>query len=357
MDVEITALVAGGLGLGRLDSGKVVLVDGALPGELVRVDVVQDRKDVVRATTVEVLRSSTDRVAPPCVHHREGCGGCDLMHAEPAAQGPLKRSIVVDALRRIGRIDDPPVAPVVRSVAPWGYRTSLRATAAADGRLGFHRRRSADVVPTPGCLVAADDVRTVLARATDAPGAEVVVRPDLVATVHGRPFRVGAGSFFQSGIEAAELLVDVVDELVGDRLADGVHLVDLYAGVGVLGGCLLDRHPGVRLTAVESTRSAVDDLRHNLPSATVVRTDVARWKGRADVVVADPARSGLGRSATAALAAAGPSAVVLVSCDPASLARDVGLLRGHGFVLDVVEVLDLFPQTSHVETVGAWSRS
>ena len=88
-----------------------------------------------------------------------------------------------------------------------------------------------------------------------------------------------------------------------------------------------------------------------------MRSDVARWRGSADVVVAAPARPGLGRSAAAAVAAAAPAALVLVSCDPASLGRDVGLLRGHGFVLERVEVLDLFPQTSHVEAVSAWSRS
>jgi 23S rRNA (uracil1939-C5)-methyltransferase len=378
-EVDVTALVAGGLGLGRLPDGRVALVEAALPGDRVEIEVTEDRRDMVRARVARVVTASVDRVPEPCPHLHEGCGGCDLMHAAVGAQGPLKRSIVVDALRRIGRIDDPPVAVEVRSVPAEGYRTSLRVGVDGEGRLGLHRRRSSEVVATPGCLVAHPCVRGSLASERQEPGAEVLLRASslggstlvgdaanprgaVVEEVHGRGFRVSAGSFFQSGPAAASLLVDVVDELLGAHLPDGAHLADLYAGVGVLGACLVDRHARVRLTAVESHPAAVADLRRNLhdvPASEVVAVDVSAWVagGPVTAAIADPARPGLGRSATAAIGRAGPEHLALVSCDPASLGRDVGLLRAQGYELGVVHVLDLFPHTSHVEAVSAWTRS
>ena len=376
--MDVTALVAGGLGLGRLEDGRVALIDGALPGERVVMEVTEDRRDMVRGHVTTVLAPSPDRVVPPCPHLHEGCGGCDLMHASAAAQGALKRGIVMDALRRIGRLVHPPVATVVRSVPSEGYRTSLRVGVDDEGRPGMHRRRAWEIVPTPGCLVAHPAAQAALAVTDRPPGDELIVRAsDLggevlvteatrprgvtVEEVHGRGFRVSAASFFQSGPQAAALLVDVIDELLGSRLVAGGNLADLYAGVGVLGACLVDRHPGVRLIAVESHPSAVADLRRNLhdvAGSEIASVDVAGWRpsGPVDVVVADPARPGLGKSAARAVGRACPAALVLVSCDPASLGRDVGLLQAEGYGLDTVQVLDLFPHTSHVEAVSLWIR-
>jgi 23S rRNA (uracil1939-C5)-methyltransferase len=378
-ETDITALVAGGLGLGRLPDGRVVLVEGALPGDRVEIDVLEDRRDLVRGRVERVVAASADRVDPPCPHLHEGCGGCDLMHAAVDAQGPLKRGIVVDALRRIGRLVDPPVAARVLTVPSEGYRTTLRVGVDGTGRLGLHRRRSEEIVATPTCLISHPSIRAALAEERRPAGLELVVRAAagggaalvtdaanphgvVVEEVHGRGFRVSAGSFFQSGPAAAALLVDVIDGLAGSALGPGAHLVDLYAGVGVLGACVVDRHPGVRLTAVESDRSAVADLRRNLhdvvPSEVVV-AEVSAWRTTEPVTlaIADPARPGLGRSATAAIGAAAPDVLVLVSCDPASLGRDVGLLQAQGYALDRVQVLDLFPHTSHVEAVSVWWRA
>jgi 23S rRNA (uracil1939-C5)-methyltransferase len=373
MEVDVTALVAGGLGLGRMADGRVALVEGALPGERVEIEITEDRRDMVRARIAAVVTASVDRVVEPCPHRRAGCGGCDLMHAAVASQGPLKRSIVVDALRRIGRLADPPVVASVRSVPAEGYRTTMRVGVDATGALALHRRRSDELVAIPTCLIADPQVRAVLSSAREEPGAELLVHGRLVSDaarprgavveeVHGRGFRVSAGSFFQSGPAAAELLVDVIDELVGALLQVGAVVADLYAGVGVLGACLADRHPGVRVVAVESHAAAVGDLRknlHDVPDHEIVAADVADWgaSGPVAVAVADPARPGLGRSATRAIQRAAPDHLVLVSCDPASLGRDVGLLQDAGYDLETVHVLDLFPHTSHVEAVSLWHRA
>jgi tRNA/tmRNA/rRNA uracil-C5-methylase (TrmA/RlmC/RlmD family) len=183
-------------------------------------------------------------------------------------------------------------------------------------------------------------------------------------SVGGAWLRVSIESFFQSGPEAAAALVDAVDAAIGDALPAGAHLLDAYAGVGLFGASLGAAH-GARLTAIETAPAAVADARVNLERAgvdhTVVRSEVGRWRPGADeppvdVVVADPSRTGLGRPGTSAVVAAGAPRVVLVSCDPASFARDTVLLADAGYHLGHVELVDAFPDTFHVEAVARFDR-
>lgn len=197
--------------------------------------------------------------------------------------------------------------------------------------------------------------------------------------VGGRRWRVSARSFFQAGPRGAEVLAETVISATGgisrpphsfgDAFAVAReefgwsggprHVVDLYAGVGLLGG-LLATAAGASVTAVESDPSAAADARHNLADldAEVVQVDVGAWKPRrADAVVADPARPGLGRPGSAAVVATGAARVVLVSCDPASLGRDIALLAAAGYVPRRIDLVDLFPYTPHVETVTVLERA
>ena len=379
--------VAGGEVLARDAGGRVVFVRGALPGESVRVELVTEKRDWARASTVEVITPSAERVDPPCPHRRAGCGGCDWMHVRFAAQIDAKASIVDEALRRTGRIDAPCVH-IGGAVAPTAYRTTVRVVATDGGALGFRSAESHDVVPTPGCLVVHPALAEVMATATAAPGLEATLRvstatgqltarwdrrrgtleglppetrcgPDAAIDerVHGTMLRVSAGSFFQSGPAAAELLIDTIATVVPE-LADATDVVDAYAGVGLFAACAAP--PNARVTAIESSRRAALDARHNLLArrATVITADVAdaTIDGGADVVIADPARSGLGKPGASAIARIGAPLIGLVSCDPAALARDAGLLNRFGYTLEHVTVLDLFPHTHHVETVSRFVR-
>jgi 23S rRNA (uracil1939-C5)-methyltransferase len=176
--------------------------------------------------------------------------------------------------------------------------------------------------------------------------------------VAGRRLRVSARSFFQSGPAAANALVDVVAREVDGRLDGASHLVDAYAGVGLFGSVLGSRF-GCRVTAIERDRAALADARVNLRGIDhhIVAVEVGRWRPeRADVVVADPARTGLGRPGVTALAAASAARLVLVSCDPASLGRDAVLLQREGYRLSALAVVDAFPHTFHVETVATFDR-
>jgi len=406
LDLAPTAVVAGGAALARDEGGRVVFVDGALPGERVRARLTDERKDFARAVVVEVREASPDRVVPPCAALAAGCGGCTWQHVAAAAQLRLKSEIVLDALRRIGRLADPP-PPSVVALGGRSLRTTVRLAVTADGRAG-HRRRGhdgdgTDPVATAACLAVHPLLEELvvdgrypggsevllrvgvasgerLAQVADAPG-DVRVPPDVVvvregdgrrASVHedvaGRRFRVSAGSFFQPGPVAAEGLVAAVSAAVGDALpaaggGGGGHLVDAYAGVGLFASTL-GAARGARVTAVENDTAAAADAGANLADldAEVVVSEVGRWRPvgrrstRVDVVVADPARSGLGRPGVAALTALGAPRLVLVSCDPASLGRDVALLAAAGYRLATVTLVDAFPDTFHVETVSRFDR-
>ena len=404
--VVVRGVVAGGDGIGRLADGRVVLCEGALPGERVAVTVVERRRDHARARVVDVLDPSPLRVDPPCPHLARGCGGCTWQHVRPGGQLMLKAAIVADALRHIGGLPDVAVAPAPpeRGTVPLaGYRTSLRLAVDSQGRPAYRRRHAHDLVAVDSCLVAHPRLAELVADARFPGASEVVLRvgagtgerlahadrasgrakvplgtavsspPGRPAVVHevvdGRRWRVSATSFFQSGPEAAEVLVAAVRAALGADVGPGAVVADLYAGVGLLGGSVAAQCAGASLVAVESQRGAARDAAANLDDvgARVIVGEVAEAcrrgavrgpRGRApDVVVADPARGGLGPSAATAVAGLGAPLVVLVSCDPASLARDATLLGALGYRLESVEVLDLFPATFHVEAVSRFVRA
>ncbi len=362
-------LVAGGAALARRSDGRIVLVDDALPGELVEVTV-SVRQRTERGTVVRILEPSVDRITPTCPHVADGCGGCDLAALGHVAQARAKIELVADGLRRLGRWLEPVVhaGPVLD---PWGFRTTLR-LAVDDGRAGLRRAASHTVVELDHCAVAHPLLDEMIAdgrfgRATEVtlrvgastgerlalvtPNRDHVTLPDDVrvvgadelaagtrAWIHevvaGRRWRISAESFFQTRPDGAAALVDVVTTMAADSLdADSGTLLDAYSGVGLFAGALLDGREGWRAVTVEHDRSSVADARVNLADldARMIATTVERLRPmRADVVVADPSRAGLGRAGAAVLAASHAPRIVLVSCDPAAAGRDIGLLGNSG---------------------------
>lgn len=386
--VRIEKVVAEGDGLGRLPDGRVVFVEGGLPGELVSIRIVKQSRDYARAVTVDVLEANPDRVDPPCRYVSHGCGGCDLQHTSIELQRRIKVDIVRESLVRIGRLTDPDVVLGPVHNQPFGYRTTIRVARGEDGRVGFRRRSSHDVVPVTTCLVAhptlnsaletvrvgsdVDDIAIRVSTVDDAitwwaePDAHDVSGlsdrggPDarLVERVHDRDFVVSAGSFFQSSPLAAEALVDAVRRALGDPSTwpDG-DVVDAYSGIGLFAALAVpaDRH----VVAIESNPWACTDARENLSdrSATIVESRVDDWSPHdCAMVIADPARDGLRASGVEVLSNTNAAVIVLVSCDPASLGRDARLLDAAGYDFDRCEVLDLFPQTHHVEAVSRFVR-
>ena len=271
-----------------------------------------------------------------------------------------------------------------------GYRTTVR-VAVVDGRAAFHIGASHRLIAVDACLVTHplvdellregrfDGATEVVLRAGVATGerlawprpasarlrlpADVAVgeRVSVHEVVAGRRFRISARSFFQTRPDGAEALVHAVTEAAGPLAAGDGHLVDAYSGVGLYAAILGAATLGARrpVTAIELDRHALADARSNLAhlAATLVRGEVARWRAEpAELVIADPARPGLGPAAATALAAAGAARFVLVSCDAASFGRDTRLLDELGYTHEKSTMIDLFPHTPHVEVVSAFVR-
>lgn len=382
--IRIERPVAGGVGLGRDIAGKVVLVRGALPDELVEVDL--DEGGPV-FDPVRTLEHSDQRVDPHCPMAAQGCGGCDAAGVDTAYARQLKREVVEDALVRLGKqfrsslvIDDGP------QLAAEGFRTTLRMVATGDGGLGFRAARSHDVVKVAQCPVAHPLLAPYVKATWPRPaGTEVTLRcgagtedvlivdrpksPETYTErVGGRTWQVSAESFFQTRGDGAEALVDAVLaaaaglEVQLDRPLRSA--IDLSAGVGLFAGALADVHPTAKITAVEPSKSAVGDARVNLEGLNVriIRSTTERFTPRpgvhvgADLVVADPPRRGLAKKGVAVVKAIGPQRLVLISCDPASLGRDTALLTDAGFKLMSARLIDLFPHTHHIEVVSIFDR-
>jgi len=390
--------------------GQVVFLPYAAPGDRVVAEVVARRRGHLRARVQRLLAPGPARVAPACPAFGV-CGGCQWQHLALEAQREAKRAVVIEQLRRVAGLRDPAVPPVRPAPAPWAYRA--RITLAAEGRrLGYHRLRSHALVEIDACPIAepvlaahlgaarafADALRAPLVRVTiaAAPGGVVLVartaaRPgpaDRAATerllvaqpsvrgavvtdgevrlVVGDPtvraplepglaIEVPADVFTQVNPAANQLLVATVVGLVGAA----PRVLDLYCGAGNFALPLARR--GARVRGVERDAAAVAAARANaarlgLLGATFVAADVATAlaaepPGSADAVVLDPPRAGAA-PALGALAALRAPRLVYVSCDPATLARDIRALAAHGYRLGRLELLDLFPQTYHVETVA-----
>ena len=377
--------------------GRRGVVRHALPGE--RVVAVVTNDDPLRLDAVEVLEASEDRVEEPCPYAKPGrCGGCDWQHAALPAQRRLKAQVVADALGREVTVEPVPVPG--RDDDGLAWRTRVQFAVTPDGALGLYRHRSNDVQPLDLCLIASDGVESVGAERRTWPVAErveviagssgdraVVVTPrrrkarvgadvdDAVSVlrgdgrggaepVRGRPgvrevaagrtWWVSGSGFWQSHVAAPETLVNAVLDAL--RPKPGDLALDLYAGVGLFAGALAPRVK--RVVAVESYGPAVADARQNLrdlPNAEAHegRVDAVLAKlglGRADLVVLDPPRDGAGAAVMAQLAALRPRRIAYVSCDPASLARDLRAIDG--YVATDVRAFDLFPMTWHVECVA-----
>jgi 23S rRNA (uracil1939-C5)-methyltransferase len=379
MELQITALAVGGDGIARDEGGRVTFVPGALPGEVVDVELTNERKDFARARIVNIVQPSPDRVDVQCTHRHGGCGGCDWLHVAPHAQVSLKAAMVRDALTRTARMVEPDI--VMGDRVRSGRRTTARC-AVTNGSLGFRVGQSNDALATPTCSAlhplltdlldariqgpdevtlrcsAANETRQLWydgAAVIDGLPDDVLIGPDTSITevIAGRALRVSAGSFFQASAEAAELLVRTVAEAVGNVV--DCRAIDLYGGVGLFAATAL---AAARTTMIEENPTACADAKFNLGfDARVLQRSVETWRPQpADVVVADPSRSGLGATAADIVVETGANVVVLVSCDIGSLGRDVRLMIDRHYSHQRSIVLDLFPDTSHAEVVTVFVR-
>ena len=377
----------GGDGLARLE-GRVVLAPFVLPGERIRAQAEQDRPGLLRVRTLEVLEAAPERVAAPCRYFGR-CGGCHYQHAPYELELAAKRAILAEELRRLGKLEPPDEIAVVAG-EPWGYRN--RAQLHVEGtRMGYREARSHRLCAIDECPVASPKVNEAMGAlagmlrdgrwprfvrslevftderqvqlnvlAADRPVArrffdwcakEIPGLVDGALDYQGR-FRVSGNAFFQVNRFLLDPLVEAAMEG-----AEGESALDLYAGVGLFSLALAARFR--ELTAVESGTGAVRDLEFNAARAGVaVRAEqttaeafLERLERAPDFVLLDPPRAGLGKTVVRRLGELQPRQVTIVSCDPATLARDLAALTAAGYRIAKMMLVDLFPRTFHLETV------
>ena len=371
--VEIDAVGSDGEGIGRIE-GKAIFVAGAIPGDLAEVEIVTSKKRFARGRLVSLSQPSTERVPMPCRHAAE-CGGCTWQMAPRHLQASWKQAAVEAALVRIGRFESVEVRPIEMPGPAFGYRNRLDLHPSPDGP-GFHQAGSHDLVVLAECLLAAPAVAGLLDEVMGRPAAsELTLRAGLrtgeaviIGEGHASPqeaiiteivagirFQISGRAFFQPNTDGAEALVRLAAVAAGS----GTSLVDVFAGVGLFGATVGGDFEDV--LAIESSRTAVSDLRRNLPEGRVLAMPalpgLRAVEPGPDVVIVDPPRIGLGPETVEALVALGPRVIVSVSCDAATFARDARMLADGGYVLEWVQPVDQFPQTPHVETVSRFVRS
>lgn len=382
--LRIEKLVYGGDGLARLD-GKVVLTPFVLPGELVEAEVDRAKNDLFRGRAAKILEPSPVRAEPACPYFRR-CGGCHYQHTGYEFQLEQKRAILIEALRRVGRIEFEGVIPTL-SADPWQYRNRTQLHI-RDRQLGFFAPGSHEIVPVDHCPIASPKLNEAIAQLaaglshyrsfevtvelftneTDVqvnildkvPSSVKPLFDDLGTTlpIEYDGFRISRNSFFQVN---RHLIHQLVDCAIGG--ANGTHAVNLYAGVGLFTRKLAARFQ--KVTAVETGTSAHRDLESNMQrvglNVECLRRSTEEYlialNETPDWILADPPRAGLGKQPTRDLVRLECPRLTIVSCDPATLARDLRALLDGGYRIETMTLVDLFPQTYHLETVVQLKRS
>ncbi len=399
--VELTRHTYGGSGMGRLPDGRAVFVPFGLAGEQVQVELIEDKKGYARARLVDVVKPAAERIQPRCVHFGK-CGGCHYQNLDYRQQVHIKTEILREQIERIAGIPNPPVEAMRPSPEMWHYRNTVQFHLDAQGKPGYEQPSGQGVLAIEECHLpeaALDDIwrrldfepgssiervglrvgaqeEVLLTLESSSPqlpefevdlpisavhlspaGAIVLAGEDWLAMeVGGRLFRVSAGSFFQINTRQAEALVRHISQL----LVVGVQttLLDVYCGVGLFSAFLADKV--ARCIGIELSPTACDDYAFNLAEMDNVELYIGaaedvlpglQLSGRVAVVV-DPPRAGLDRRALDALIAIQPQSLAYVSCDPATLARDLKRLCAAGFRLERVTPFDMFPHTYHIESVA-----
>jgi len=396
--VSISAIASGGDGVGRLTDGMTVFVPRTAPGDTAEVRVVRRKSRYARGELVKLCTVGPNRDDPRCQHYRaDDCGGCQLQHLTIPAQLRAKQRFVGDAVRRIGGrlVSDP---PIVGSPTPWRYRTKVT-LAVAQGRIGLRRRdQPAQVFDLADCLIVREPIMSLWARLSRSRGLlpsglkSLILREDREAGLH--VVAVGGEACWDAGALARDIGDTSISywwrpgggaarvvagrrtgfpatafEQVNRQLAHAIRLAavealgevqdrvvwDLYGGVGDTAELLAGR--GAHAWTVDSDRSAVEwGRQHGTARVTriagLVEEEMARLP-EPSAVVLNPPRTGLGSQVTQWLnrwSVKSGERVAYVSCDPATLARDIA--RMPRLAVTALTAYDLFPQTAHVETLA-----
>ncbi len=404
-EVTPTVYVYGGETLARLPDGRAVFIPYTLPDERIQIRLVEEKERYARAELLEVLSASPARIEPRCAHFAH-CGGCHYQHIPYQEQLIIKQAILKNQLERVGKLIDPPVSSMIPSPTAWNYRNHIQFHISAKGNPGYLKHHSTQLVPIQECHLPEESLNQIwpaldleyipgldrvslrsgeggqdtmiilessdpkpiefavdlpLSAVHQGPGGEIVLAGDdfTIVEVHGFPFVVSAGSFFQVNTPVAELIVDYLLDTL--PLAEHTILLDVYCGVGLFSVFLA---PLVKqIIGIESDPSAAEDFLYNLAGFDSVELydvpaeDILPYlEISPDIILLDPPRAGISKKVLDSVVSLQPDLIAYISCDPATLARDVSRLHNQGYLLQQSTPFDMFPQTYHIESVNIFQR-
>ncbi len=383
IEVQIGPVAHGGHFVARYN-GQVIFVRHGITDELVKIKITSVSSKIAHADVIEVLKSSENRVSPPC-KYAGSCGGCDFQHIDINSQREYKCAIIKEQFLRIGKMDLDALGfdLKVQALEPTNglhWRTRMDFAVSPQGGIGFFGARSNEVIEIKDCLIADErmnvaelsgrswksDARVEVAVSSTneisvmRSGRSISGPTQIVEQVGGNSFKISPVSFWQSHKAAPVELTKAVLVLLGVKNGDNV--CDLYSGVGLFAAAIL-KEVGDRgfVTLIESDKTAVIDARKiflNKENVKILQGLVAQQLPivkRADLILLDPPRTGAGEIVIQQMVKFRPRKIVYVACDPAALARDAKTLEESGYKLDHIQAFDLFPMTQHIECVAGFS--
>jgi len=349
VDLKIEDIAFGGKGVGR-EQGKATFVPYTIEGELVSAEIVREKKQFAEAELVEVKESSPHRVTPECPYFGQ-CGGCAYQHIGYEHQLAIKWRQVRDILQRIGKLKDIPLRPIIPSPKQYGYRNRITVHA-QDGVIGFFRRDSHRLIDIQRCSISCDEVNDELMdlRRRNPRDGHYTLRTSSSRRV-----------FSQTNDQVADGLRNLIVDLVPPNQD---LLIDAYCGAGFFAKALLDKFE--RVVGIDWDKFAIAAAKENATKKeTYIAGDVEEELARSDgfseegetgrlgsrrslTLIVDPPATGLGANARKEILNIAPTTLIYVSCNPATLARDLKELHGK-FTINSVTPLDMFPQTAEIE--------
>ena len=378
--VEIGPVAHGGHFIAR-HKGQVVFVRYGITGEEAIVEITSVSSKLARGDAIEIIKTSKDRVVPPCKYAVPGgCGGCDFQHIEISAQLEFKRSVIREQFSRLGRIEIDLDVVAVEPKNGLNWRTRMDFAISKNGKPGLYSARSKEVTEIDKCLIAVEAINddAMFSRnwkgddrlevAVSSSGEKNVSRggrsisgpTQLHEVVGEHTYEISPTSFWQSHSAAPKVLTKLVMDLLALRPGDQV--CDLYGGVGLFTAPMAEDVGDIgKVHLIESSHRATQDALKIFDKQKNVQVHSGRVEqklpliNRVDVILLDPPRTGAGEMVVKQMMAKKPRTIVYVSCDPASLARDAKQLEEGGYHLNHMVGFDLFPMTHHVECVARFS--
>lgn len=367
-ELKIESLTNAGDGLGRVDE-RVVFVPYTMPGDTVLIEVVQEKKAYILGKIKEILQPSPERIEPKCEYFTL-CGGCDWQHVPYLKQLDAKSEQLSETLKRIGELPDVSIEPIIPCEEPYNYRNRIQGEI-RDGKFNYQRRRSNDPIAVDQCVIANEKINQFLAN-------ESVNSPDQNSSSGGVNSHSGRVEIavVNHAIEVLPLNENHSTEMGFRQINTGISnkltslllktiessqcqvVNDMYCGRGEWTITIAEQHPNIEVTGVDSAEDNIDAARTTATVAKLqnihfkhdkVEKVIAKLPIKDSVCIVDPPRAGLDKAVSEALCANQAKHLLYISCHPATLARDLKLFVASGYVIKLIQPLDMFPQTAHLE--------